>query len=45
MIEVAPGIVQEVSYLTLSNHKIHFEWQAQCLVKLERDSCCFPHCE
>ena len=23
----------------------HFSWQAQCLVMLEGDSCCYPGCK
>ena len=41
---LAPRIVNDVSYVTRINHEIHFLWQAQYLVKLEDDSCCFAHC-
>ena len=34
---VAPRIVNNVSYVTLLNHEIHFSWQVQYLVKLEDD--------
>ena len=30
--------------MTRINHKSHFAWQAQFLVKLEHDSWCFPSC-
>ena len=33
----APRIVNDVSCVTRINHEIHFAWQAQYLVKLERD--------
>ena len=33
---VAPRIANNVSYVTRINHEIHFAWQAQYLVKLER---------
>ena len=42
---VAPRIVNDVSYVSTVNHEIHFAWQAQYLVKLEDDSCCFAHCK
>ena len=35
MAPVAPRIVNDVSYVTLINHEIHFLRQAQYLVKLE----------
>ena len=35
MTAVAPRIVNDVSYVTLINHEIHFSRQAQYLVKLE----------
>ena len=34
---LAPHILNDVSYVTRVNHEIHFAWQAQYLVKLERD--------
>ena len=34
---VVPRIVNNVSYVTRMNNEIHFAWQAQYLVKLERD--------
>ena len=37
---VAPRILNDVSYVRRINDEIHFAWQAQYLVKLERDSCC-----
>ena len=33
---VALRIVNDVSYATRINHEIHFAWQAQYLLKLER---------
>ena len=43
---VAPRIVNDVSYVTRINHEIHFAWQAQfCMVRLEGDACCSPHCK
>ena len=42
---VAPRIVNDVSYLMRINHELHFAWQAQCLVKLDCDSCCSAHCK
>ena len=41
MIRVASRIVNDFSYVMRINHEIHFAWQAQYLVKLEDDSCCF----
>ena len=40
---VAPRIVNDVPYVSRINHDIHFAWQAQCLVKLQGDSCCSAH--
>ena len=40
MLTVAPRIVSNVSYVTRSNHEIHFAWQAQYLVRLEGDAFC-----
>ena len=45
MLTVAPRIVSNVSYVTRSNHEIHFAWQAQYLVRSEGDSCRFAHCK
>ena len=45
MIPVAPRIVNDVSYVKRINHESDFAWQAQCLVKLEDDSCCSAHCK
>ena len=42
---VALRIVNNVSYVTLINHEIHFAWQAQYLVKLEGGPCCSAHCK
>ena len=41
----APRIGNDVSYVTRITHEIHFAWQAQYLVKLEGDSCCFAQCK
>ena len=40
---VALRIVNDVSTVMLINHKIHFAWPAQYLVRLEGDSCCPAH--
>ena len=42
---VAPRIVNDDSYVTRINHRIHFAWQVQHLVKLEADSCCSAQCK
>ena len=42
---VAPRIVNDVSNLMRVNHEIHFAWQAQYLVTLGGDVCCFAHCK
>ena len=42
---VALLIVNDVSYERRINHDIPFAWQAQCLVRLEGDSCCSAHCK
>ena len=42
---LAPRIVNDVSYVTRINHRSHFAWQVQYLVKLEDDSCCSAHCK
>ena len=42
---VAPPNVNDVSYVTRINHESHFSWQAQCLVRLKGDSCCFVQCK
>ena len=42
---VAPRIVNDVSYVTRINNEGHFAWQAQYLVRLEGESCCFAHCK
>ena len=33
---VVPRVVNDVSYVTRINHALHFSWQAQHLVILER---------
>ena len=45
MILVAPRILNDVSYVMRINHEIPFAWQAQCLVKLDCDSCYSAHCK
>ena len=42
---VAPLIVNSVSCVTRINHEIHFSWQAQYLVSLDKDTCCSAHCK
>ena len=42
---VAPRIVNDVSYLTRINEYGNFSWQAQYLVMLDNDFCCFAHCK
>ena len=41
MTHVAPRIVNNVSFVSRINHEIHFAWQAQYLVSLDNDTCCF----
>ena len=43
MIPVAPRIGNEVSYVTTIKHASDFVWQAQYLVRLDRDTCCVAH--
>ena len=38
-------VINDLPYVSTVNHEIHFAWQAQYLVKLEDDSCCFAHCK
>ena len=42
---VARRIVNSVSCVTRINHEIHFSWQAQYLVSLDKDTCCSAHCK
>ena len=42
---LAPRIVNNVSYVTLINHEIHFWWQAQYLVMFDSNQCCSAHCK
>ena len=42
---VAPRIVNDVSYVTDIMHETHFAWQAQYLVRLQCDACCFAQCK
>ena len=37
MAHVALHIANNVSFVTRTNHEIHFSWQAQYLLKLEAD--------
>ena len=43
--EVAPRIVNDISYVMRINHEVHFAWQVQYLVKVEGDSCWSAHCK
>ena len=36
MTHVAPRIVNNVSFVSRINHEIHFSWQAQYLVSLDK---------
>ena len=45
MTPVAPHIVKDVSYVTMINHENHFSCQAQYLVTLDNDTCCFAYCK
>ena len=42
---VAPRFVNDAAYVSRINHENHFPWQAQCLVRLEGESCCSAHCK
>ena len=42
---MAPGVINDVSYVTGINHERRFTWQAQYLVRLEVDACCPAHCK
>ena len=42
---VALRVVNDVSYVTGTNHACHFTWQAQYLVRLEGDACCSAQCK
>ena len=42
---VAPRIGNDVSYVTRIDDASHFAWQAQYLVRLEGDACCYAHCK
>ena len=42
---VAPRIVKSVSCVTRINHESDFAWQAQCLVRLDNDTCYSAHCK
>ena len=45
MTPVAPRIVNDVSYVMTIKQSSHFSWQAQYLVRLDRDTCCSAHCK
>ena len=45
MTPVAPRIVNDVSYVTRISHGNHVSWQGQYLVRLDNDTCSFPHCK
>ena len=45
MTPVAPRIVNDVSYVTRIKHASLSAWQAQYLVRLDRDTCCSAHCK
>ena len=42
---VATRIGNDVSYVTRIDDASHFAWQAQYLVRLEGDACCYAHCK
>ena len=42
---VVPRIVNDVSYVTRTNHACHFSWQVQYLVTLEDETCCSARCK
>ena len=42
---VTPRIVNSVSCVKRIDHEGHFAWQAQYLVSLDNDTCCFAHCK
>ena len=45
MTPVAPRTVNDVSYVMRTKYASHFSWQAQYLVRLDRDTCCSAHCK
>ena len=45
MTPVALRIVNEVSYVMMIKQASHFAWQAQYLVRLDRDTCCSAQCK
>ena len=45
MTPVAPRTVNDVSYARTIKQSSHFSWQAQYLVRLDRDTCCSAHCK
>ena len=44
MTPVAPRIVNDVSYVMRTKYASLSAWQAQYLVRLDRDTCCSAHC-
>ena len=45
MTPVAPRIGNDVSYVTTMKHASLCAWQAQYLVRFDRDTCCSAHCK
>ena len=45
MTPVAPRNVNDVSYVTRIKHASLSAWQAQYLVRLDRNTCCSAHCK
>ena len=45
MTRVAPLTVNDVSYAMRTKYVSLSAWQAQYLVRLDRDTCCSAHCK
>ena len=45
MTPVAPRIGNDVSYVMRTKYVSLSAWQAQYLVRLDRDTCCSAHCK
>ena len=45
MTPVAPRTVNDVSYVMRTKYVSLSAWQAQYLVRLDRDTCCSAHCK
>ena len=45
MTRVAPRTVNDVSYAMRTKYVSLSAWQAQHLVRLDRDTCCSTHCK